>query len=228
MAIDVRSALKRLALTPRADAPADPMPGELWSNDATGRLLAWRSGQWRQLAESGNISANDVVDGVLALARLPVAPSGNANPTQVVRADDARLANNVPTSRTISAGVGLTGGGDLSANRTIAVDLAAIGVAAGQIVLGANVIQQPEGANAYRIPGAVLLTYYLKVTAATPAGTTLLTLPAGWRPPRIVRTIGSAGVSTHVSTTMNTAGVMWCEVALGINEILFGTMKLPI
>jgi len=45
--------------------------------------------------------ADDVNDGVLALARLPVAPSGNANPTQIVRADDARLSDaRTPTAHT--------------------------------------------------------------------------------------------------------------------------------
>lgn len=45
--------------------------------------------------------ADDVVDGVLALNRLPVAPSGNANPTQLVRADDARLSDaRTPTAHT--------------------------------------------------------------------------------------------------------------------------------
>jgi hypothetical protein len=38
------------------------------------------------------------------------------------------LAGKVPTTRTVSAGTGLTGGGDLSANRTFAVDFAASGV----------------------------------------------------------------------------------------------------
>jgi hypothetical protein len=39
------------------------------------------------------------------------------------------LAGKVPTSRTVTASTGLTGGGDLSANRSFAVDFAASGVA---------------------------------------------------------------------------------------------------
>jgi hypothetical protein len=39
------------------------------------------------------------------------------------------LAGKVPTTRTVTAGTGLTGGGDLSANRSFAVDFAASGVA---------------------------------------------------------------------------------------------------
>lgn len=53
------------------------------------------------LGRSHTHHADDIVDGVLALNRLPVAPSGNANPTQIVRADDARLADaRTPTAHT--------------------------------------------------------------------------------------------------------------------------------
>jgi hypothetical protein len=39
----------------------------------------------------------------------------------------AALAGKVPTTRTLTAGTGLTGGGDLSANRTVAVDFGEVG-----------------------------------------------------------------------------------------------------
>lgn len=48
-----------------------------------------------------NHHANAIADGILALERLPVAPSGNANATQLVRADDARLSDaRTPTTHT--------------------------------------------------------------------------------------------------------------------------------
>lgn len=44
----------------------------------------------------------------------------------VAAGDDSRIVNAVQTSRTLTAGTGLTGGGDLSANRTIALNAASI------------------------------------------------------------------------------------------------------
>jgi len=48
------------------------------------------------------------------------------------------LAGKVPTTRTVSAGTGLTGGGDLTANRTLAVDFAADGVSNASQAVRAN------------------------------------------------------------------------------------------
>ena len=84
MGLNLRSALERLALKPRAAAPVDPMPGEMYVDEATGKRYSWRAGSWRELAE--------LASGLIPLSNLPVAPSGNANATQLVRADDARLS----------------------------------------------------------------------------------------------------------------------------------------
>lgn len=46
----------------------------------------------------------------------------------------AALAGKVATTRTITAGTGLTGGGDLSANRTLAVDFGEVGDIANQAI----------------------------------------------------------------------------------------------
>lgn len=62
-------------------------------------------------------SAADVSSGTLDVARIPV---GTAAGT-VAAGDDSRITGAVPSSRTVSAGTGLTGGGDLSANRSFAV-----------------------------------------------------------------------------------------------------------
>jgi hypothetical protein len=94
-------------------------------------------------------AAADVSSGTLVIARLPVAASGTSSTTQVVRADDARLSNArtptahatshaaggsdpltpaaiaaAPVGRLISAGAGLTGGGDLNSDRTLQVNFA--------------------------------------------------------------------------------------------------------
>ncbi|UVG35003.1 minor tail protein [Gordonia phage ViaConlectus] len=62
-------------------------------------------------------SAADINAGTLDVARLPVGTSG----TTVAAGNDSRIVNAVPNTRTVSAGTGLSGGGDLTANRTLAV-----------------------------------------------------------------------------------------------------------
>lgn len=58
-----------------------------------------------------------IATGTIDAARLPVGTSG----TQVAAGNDSRIVNAVPKTRTVSAGAGLDGGGDLSTNRTLSV-----------------------------------------------------------------------------------------------------------
>ncbi|URC17657.1 minor tail protein [Gordonia phage Tardus] len=74
-------------------------------------------------------SAADINAGTLDVARLPVGTSG----TTVAAGNDSRIVNAVPNTRTVSAGTGLSGGGDLTANRTLAVQY---GTAAGTAAQG--------------------------------------------------------------------------------------------
>lgn len=74
-------------------------------------------------------SGADISTGTVGYARLPV---GTAAST-VAAGDDSRITGAVPNTRTITAGTGLTGGGDLTANRTLAVSY---GSAAGTAVQG--------------------------------------------------------------------------------------------
>jgi hypothetical protein len=76
-------------------------------------------------------------DARLSDARTPTAhaashASGGGDPITIAQSQVTSLvsdlAGKVPTTRTVTAGTGLTGGGDLSANRTFAVDYAASGV----------------------------------------------------------------------------------------------------
>ena len=62
-------------------------------------------------------AANAITSGTLDVARLPV---GTAAGT-VAAGDDPRITGAVPNTRSVSAGTGLSGGGDLTANRTLAV-----------------------------------------------------------------------------------------------------------
>ncbi|AMS03030.1 minor tail protein [Gordonia phage Leonard] len=74
-------------------------------------------------------SAADINAGTLDVARLPVGTGS----TQVAAGNDSRIVNAVPNTRTVSAGTGLSGGGDLTANRTLSVQY---GTAAGTAAQG--------------------------------------------------------------------------------------------
>lgn len=74
-------------------------------------------------------SAVDLNAGTLDIARLPVGTSG----TTVAAGDDSRITGAVPNTRSVSAGTGLTGGGNLTTNRTLAV---VYGTTAGTVAQG--------------------------------------------------------------------------------------------
>jgi hypothetical protein len=59
-------------------------------------------------------------------------PAGTTS-SSFARGDDSRIVNAVPNSRTVSAGAGLTGGGDLTANRTISAN---VGTTTGTLAAG--------------------------------------------------------------------------------------------
>lgn len=61
--------------------------------------------------------AGDITSGTLDIARLPVGTGS----TQVAAGNDSRITGAVPNTRSVTAGTGLSGGGDLTANRTLSV-----------------------------------------------------------------------------------------------------------
>jgi hypothetical protein len=65
--------------------------------------------------------APPLVDAVASVGSLRTLGTGAQ---QAAAGNDSRFASLVPVGRTIAAGAGLTGGGDLSANRTISIDFA--------------------------------------------------------------------------------------------------------
>lgn len=83
--------------------------GSAWANAslAIGDVTGLQSALDGKAASSHTHSAADVTSGTFDIARLPVAPSGTSNTTQVVRADDSRLSNSRTPSG--SAGGDLTG-----------------------------------------------------------------------------------------------------------------------
>lgn len=70
-----------------------------------------------------------IASGTIDVARLPVGTGG----AQVAAGNDSRIVNAVPNTRSVSAGTGLTGGGDLTASRTLSVQY---GTTAGTVAQG--------------------------------------------------------------------------------------------
>lgn len=68
-----------------------------------------------------NLAASKITSGTLSIDRLPTGTSGST-----VALGNHTHSQYVPTSRTISTGLGLTGGGDLASSRTFSLDLASL------------------------------------------------------------------------------------------------------
>ena len=62
-------------------------------------------------------AAADITSGTIDVARLPV----GSGASQVAAGNDSRITGAVPNTRSVTAGTGLSGGGDLTANRTLSV-----------------------------------------------------------------------------------------------------------
>lgn len=98
-------------------ASAPTVPG-LTSKVATGRQILTGSGLTGggDLSADRTLSATDATTGAKGIVQLAGDLAGTAAAPTV-----PALANKAPASRLITAGTGLTGGGDLSADRTLAV-----------------------------------------------------------------------------------------------------------
>jgi hypothetical protein len=97
------------------------------SGDTVLTPRGWVNTQLAGKAASSHVHAGaDVTTGTVAYARLPV---GTAAST-VAAGDDSRITGATPTTRQIIAGTGLTGGGTLAADRTLAVAYGTTGTTA--------------------------------------------------------------------------------------------------
>jgi hypothetical protein len=132
-----------------------------WLSTANqGGTLGTSNIPWVQFSGGGSITAGagmtkagNTLDVVAGDTTLTVAADDIRVNTSVI-ATVASLAGYTPTSRTVTAGAGLTGGGDLSANRTLDV-----GAGPG-ITVNADTIQVANDGitNAMLADGAVVLT----------------------------------------------------------------------
>jgi len=106
----VTTATQHSVLAGRSTADAHPASAITTDNDWNGNLTA---------AGTNLAAVLDVIDDLALGGGGGAVDSVNGETGAVVL--DAADVDAAPTSRTISAGTGLTGGGDLSANRTLAV-----------------------------------------------------------------------------------------------------------
>lgn len=114
-------------------------------------------------------------DGIDVFRNVSISGIGGlvaANNLSDVASATASLTNlgGVPTTRTITAGSGLSGGGDLSTNRTVAI----AAVASGKML--ANETTGSAVPSAVNIPGVQRQTFRGSGTFTVPAGTTAATV----------------------------------------------------
>lgn len=110
----------------------------------------------RALLDDANAAAQRTTLGLAGAAILDVGTTAGT----VAAGDDSRIVNAVQTSRTLTAGTGLTGGGDLTANRSLALNSASIASLAKadsalQPTTGATEFFDIPTASAATIPGTV-------------------------------------------------------------------------
>jgi len=149
----------------------------------------------RPAAGAGTVTSVSNVDGTIVVTGTPtVAPVvsvGTIAESQVANLS-TDLAAKVPITRTITAGTGLTGGGDLTANRTLTVSY---GTTAGTSAQG----------NDSRVTGAV------QASTATAKGDLLVATAAS--------TVTREGVGTDgqilMADSTQTTGVKWGSINAG-------------
>ena len=109
------------------ESTAQISPSRLGSGTpGAGQYVDGATGEWTDLPTGGadpdavKLTGNQTVSGVKTFTAAPVVPDGSWTFATTTGLQDA-LDGKAPTTRTITAGTGLTGGGDLTANRTLAV-----------------------------------------------------------------------------------------------------------
>jgi hypothetical protein len=147
---------------------------------------------------SGNPLFKVSVAGVVTLATQKI--SGLADGS--ASTDAATVGQTVPTTRTVTAGTGLTGGGDLSANRTLTV---AYGTASSTAAQGNDV----------RLPTALALASGSYIIPVTPTGAATSNA-LGNNSFRMVPIWLPAMSITRIGAEITSVGSAGCTVRLGI------------
>ncbi len=154
------------------------LAGALYFNGGTNKMRVYSGSAWLDVTS-------------LAASAVTVTPTGGIASTTAQAALAELDTEKVPTTRTISTGAGLSGGGDLSANRTLSIPIDAITNA-----LLANMPTNTIKGNNTGATGDPLDLTTAQVAAMLPAGT------------------NGAGVRT-VSTALPTGGAngdLWYQV----------------
>ena len=98
------------------DAQTALQPGDVVNNLTSTSTTAPLSAAQGKALEDGKLAPADIVNSLTSTSTTAPLGAGQGKILQ-----DGK----VPNARTITAGTGLTGGGDLSANRTVALDASA-------------------------------------------------------------------------------------------------------
>lgn len=130
-----------LGLVPESNsvAPTSPVAGQLWYDSAAGKLKIYQGGSW-VLATAVTTVAGRTGDIVLSKTDVGLANVDNTSDVNKPVSTAQQTALNAKSDKTItvSAGTGLTGGGDLSAARTLSVDFATSGTVSTTQAVRAN------------------------------------------------------------------------------------------
>ena len=117
------------------DWPSTPVfvPWELWGPvlDRLDAIEAGGGGGGGSDPNAVKLTGDQTITGVKTFTDAPVVPDSALTVAKTIGLQ-AALNGKAPTTRTITAGAGLTGGGDLTANRTLAVSYGATAGTAAQ------------------------------------------------------------------------------------------------
>jgi hypothetical protein len=93
---------------------------------------------------------------------------------------------------------------------------------AASLNLSPNVANTGDACAAYRRSGVVTLEVYVQCTTAT---ATVLTMPAGWRPPGIIRSsVNLSSNTTERAVNMQTDGTLNVEGGLAVGQNIYGSI----
>jgi len=202
-----------------SDVGADASGAAAAAQAAAIAASAQRASNLSDLASASSARTN------LGLGGAAVLSVGTAAGT-VAAGDDSRIVGAVQTSRQVASGTGLTGGGDLSADRTLAVSYGTtVGTATqGNDTRVVNAVQTSRTVNGHALSANVTLTYSDVGADAAGAAAAITTTSIGAVPTG--RTVNGHALSANVTVTAAdvsalalAGGTMAGAIAMGANGI---------